>query len=261
MIHLSTSHPNSPEESFPGSPTLVWAQLIVVLTAPSLGALCGLWFWPGPLGATLYALCKLILYGIPVYILIRQLGFAGCVSYPFQGLFTQNAAIGLVSGLVIGCVILLLWVLVLAGRVNVAPVLDAMRDNGMTNALKFLAFAAWLCLANSLLEEIVFRWYVDTRLRIIGLPFAIAVPVSAFVFTLHHVIVLSAFFHWPLVLTGSLGVFGGGVLWSLLLRYSKSLSPSWISHALVDAAIMLIGWWVLSAAQVPHQVPHQVPQA
>lgn len=250
VIHLSTSNPVNPDGATSGDPELAWVQLLVVLIAPSLGALSGLWLWPGPVGGTLYALCKVVLYGVPLYLLIKRLGFRGLLARPFQGCTRRSTAIGFVTGAIAGVTILLLWLFVLSGRVNVTYVLEAMQANGMTAVLKFLAFAAWLCLVNSLLEEIVFRWYVDERLLKIGLPFAFALPISASIFTMHHVIVLSAFFNWPLVVIGSVGVFSAGALWSLLLRRSNSLAPGWISHALVDAAIMLVGWWILRSAQL-----------
>ena len=246
MIHLSTLNPLILEDEPPTRPAAAWIQLLIVIIAPSLGALSGLWIWPGPVGGTLYALCKVLLYGIPLVILFRRLGLLGIASWPFQGWTARGSAAGLVSGLVIGLFILALWWFVLSGRVNVTALLDAVKKNGMTERLRFLIFATWLCVINSLLEEIVFRWYVDSRLQRIGVPFLYALPLSALIFTIHHVIVLSAFFDWPLVLMGSLGVFTGGVLWSLLLRRYKALSPGWISHALVDVAIMVIGWWILT---------------
>ena len=62
------------------------------------------------------------------------------------------------------------------------------------------------------------------------------------VFTAHHVIVLVAQFDWPIALLGSLGVFIGGATWSwLYLRY-RSIWPGYVSHAIADAAIFIIGY-------------------
>ena len=128
-----------------------------------------------------------------------------------------------------------------------------MIQNGMENPLKFWVFAAWLCVINSLLEEVVFRWYVDTRLKSIGISTAVLLPISASIFTAHHIIVLSAYFSWPLVVLGSVGVFCGGLIWSLLRLTFTTVLPGWISHALVDVSVVLIGWSILASSALPNQ--------
>ena len=222
-------------------------QLAIVIVAPSLGALSALWIWPGPVGGALYALCKLVLYGVPLWILWRQLGVFRLLAWPFSQARSSVLLAGLISGGVIGAGIWLLWKFVLAGRADVTPLIDVMIQNGMDNPLKFWVFAAWLCLVNSLLEEIVFRWYVDTRLESIGFSIVLVLPVSAFIFTAHHIIVLSAYFSWPLVVLGSAGVFCGGVIWSVLRMRYATLLPGWISHALVDVSVVVIGWSILES--------------
>ena len=111
----------------------------------------------------------------------------------------------------------------------------------MDGATAFWLFAAWLSLGNSLLEEFVFRWFVDGRLDRLGTPFALALPISGLIFTAHHVIVLAAYFDPLMVLLGSVGVFIGGLTWSWSLRRWGSLLPGWISHAIVDIAIFIVG--------------------
>ena len=65
---------------------------------------------------------------------------------------------------------------------------------------------------------------------------------AALAFTAHHVIVLAAQFNWPISVLGSVGVFIGGAAWNwLYLRY-RSIWPGYVSHALVDAAIFIIGY-------------------
>ena len=106
---------------------------------------------------------------------------------------------------------------------------------------------------NSLLEEVVFRWYVETRLKSIGISTAVLLPISASIFTAHHIIVLSAYFSWPLVVLGSVGVFCGGLIWSLLRLTFTTVLPGWISHALVDVSVVLIGWSILASSALPNQ--------
>ena len=242
---MSTS--NLFDGEYPSTQGISLLQLGIVVAAPSIGALSALWLWPGAVGGVVYAICKVVLYGLPVWILWRGLGLGGLLALPFARPSRKVLATGFISGSLIGAVIWMIWGFLLAGRVNATPLIEVMIQNGMNNPLKFWVFAAWLCLMNSLLEEVVFRWYVDTRLASIGLPRPLVLPLSATIFTAHHVIVLSAYFSWPMVVLGSTGVFCGGVIWSLLRMRFSTLLPGWISHAIVDIAVVLIGWSILGS--------------
>lgn len=235
------------------SPGPALLQLAIVVAAPSLGALSALWIWPGAVGGVVYALCKVVLYGIPLWILYRKLGVVRLLLWPFSQASRGVLLAGLGSGALIGFGIWLLWEALLSSGTNTTPLIDVMIQNGMENPLKFWVFAAWLCVINSLLEEVVFRWYVDTRLKSIGISTAVLLLISASIFTAHHIIVLSAYFSWPLVVLGSAGVFCGGLIWSLLRLTYTTVLPGWISHALVDAAVVLIGWSILASSTLPNQ--------
>ena len=47
------------------------------------------------------------------------------------------------------------------------------------------------------------------------------------------------------MMLASAGVFVGGVAWSWLYRRSGSIWPGYLSHAIVDAAIMGVGYAAL----------------
>jgi membrane protease YdiL (CAAX protease family) len=101
----------------------------------------------------------------------------------------------------------------------------------------------WITL-NSLMEEYVWRWFVFRKFEVL-LGGKLAVPATALAFTAHHVIVLAAQFDWPIALLGSCGVFIGGTVWSwLYLRY-RSIWPGYVSHAIADAAIFIIGYTLI----------------
>lgn len=225
------------------NPTL--GLLLMVAAAPSIGALSALWLWPGSVGSTIYALCKVVLYGIPAIVAWCTLTRADIREGIRRGLRTAPILYAIVSGLVIGGGILLLWFTLLAERSDTVKLVDVVTETGLDQQLRYWAFAAWLCIGNSLLEEFVFRWFIDSRLRILGVPPIFALGLSAAIFTMHHVIVLAAFFDPPLVILGSAGVFVGGVIWSWSLRHWQSLLPAWISHALIDVAIFLVGASIL----------------
>ena len=224
------------------------ALLVLVVLAPSLGALSALWLWPGGLGSAIYAACKLVLYGIPAIFAFRTLTRNDLRAGIDRGLKPAPMLFGVASGFAIGGGILALWFGVLANAVDTSQLVAVVRESGLDDPLKFWVFAAWLCIGNSFLEELVFRWFIDTRLRSLDTPSMVAVPLSAAFFTMHHVIVLAAYFDAPAVLFGSAGVFTGGLIWSWSLRRWNSLIPGWISHAIVDLAIFVVGAAILGAA-------------
>ena len=215
--------------------------LLIVAIAPSIGSLAGLWIWPGALGSTVYAICKMLLYGIPACVAWRTISRTDLLSGFRRGTTPGAILLGTLSGLVIGGGIILFWFAGFRNTVDTDRLLVVMMESGLDQPVRFWLFAAWLCIGNSLLEEFVFRWFVDSRLKILGLPVFIAIPISALIFTIHHVIVLAAFFDLGIVVIGSAGVFIGGLIWSASLGLSKSVIPGWISHALVDLAIIVIG--------------------
>ena len=211
--------------------------LLPVVAAPTLGTLSALWFWPGPVGSTIYAACKIVLYGLPFLVWLRMQRS----QRPSFRTNSRGVVEGLLSGMVVGSFILGLWFIVLAGSIDTGPLQAVISENGLDQPAKFWLFAGWLCIGNSLLEEFVFRWFVDGRLRNLGLATPWILTVSAGIFTLHHIFVLAAYFGVTLTTLGSLGVFIGGILWSVLHLKISSLIPGWISHAIVDLAIVLVG--------------------
>lgn len=220
----------------------ILAILLPVVLAPTIGTLSALWFWPGALGSTIYAGCKAVLYGLPLIIWIKSRR----EQRPSFHIDAKWMLAGVGSGFLIAAVILALWFLILMASTDTSALIEVINENGLDGPLRFWMFAVWLCLANSLLEEIVFRWFVDTRLRALGMRWAAILPISAAIFTLHHIFVLGAYFDVTLTVLGASGVFIGGILWSILRMKSGSLVPGWISHALVDLAIILIGASILA---------------
>jgi len=221
--------------------TLILLSLVVL--APSVGSLAGLWIWPGPFGSGVYGLCKTVLYGVPAVVALRTLTRADIVVAARRG--SPHLSFALVAGLAAAGLTMAVWFGGLAAHSDTSKLVAVTTENELHEPLRYWIFAGWLCVVNSLLEEFVFRWFVDSRLRLLGLGSRILPPVSAAIFSLHHVIVLSAFFDAPLVVLGSLGVFGGGLTWSWMLARSGSIVPGWIMHGLVDLAIMVIGASVL----------------
>jgi membrane protease YdiL (CAAX protease family) len=125
------------------------------------------------------------------------------------------------------------------------------REVGITTPLRYVAFAAYIVLVNSLLEEYVWRWFVfehsEALLRSWGSRGASlgAALLSGLCFTLHHAVTFAVQMDAPLAALASFGVFTGGCLWSLCYRAFRSIWPGYLSHALVDLAALWIGWRIL----------------
>ena len=114
---------------------------------------------------------------------------------------------------------------------------------GIRSAAGYVALAMFYSLAHSLLEEYYWRWFVFGHCCRSLRP-TTAVLLSGVGFAAHHVLVLGAYFGYgsPLTWLFSAGIVIGGVFWAWLYRRSGSLIGPWLSHALVDAAIFVIGW-------------------
>jgi len=215
--------------------------LILVILAPSLGTLATLWWWPGTFGSAIYGLCKLVLYSVPAVVAWRTITRTQLVQGLRAGVRPAALLWGIGSGFVIGTVILVGWFGFLRGQLDLAALRDVVKANGLDEPARYWAMVIWMSVGNALLEEFVFHWFVDSRLKQLGLWIGLAIPISALIFTAHHVLVLMAYFPAIKTIVLSLGVFVGGLLWSWLLRRHGSLVPGYLSHILVDLAIFVVG--------------------
>ena len=71
---------------------------------------------------------------------------------------------------------------------------------------------------------------------------------AALIFMAHHIILLSVYLpehFWTLTIPLSLFIAIGGAIWSWLYARTGSLYAPWLSHALIDAAIAVVGWDVI----------------
>jgi membrane protease YdiL (CAAX protease family) len=123
---------------------------------------------------------------------------------------------------------------------------------GIDTPARFAVLAVFYALVHSFLEEYFWRWYVFSELRRFTRD-GTAIALSSLGFMAHHVIVLGLYFReaWWLTLLLSASVAIGGVVWAWLYRRSGSLLGPWLSHALVDAAIMAIGYQMIWGFAAP----------
>lgn len=155
----------------------------------------------------------------------------------------QTLLTGLVSGLIMGGGIITLYYALFSGRMNADALLA---KAGAYGAIEhFFLFATFLCVGNSGMEEYYWRWFIYRTLREF-MPVVPAVVVSALGFTLHHIVVLSAYFpSVRFVVLLNVGVFAGGCVWALIYENRRSVVGPWLSHCIVDAAIMVVAYDLL----------------
>lgn len=116
---------------------------------------------------------------------------------------------------------------------------------GITSPAHFFIFASVMSLGNSLMEEYVWRWFVFSKFKLL-LGVWPAIILSAFFFTVHHIVIMWNFGSLWLVFLGSIGLFTGAIIWACLYNKYNSIWPGWICHVAADTAIMWITWWIIT---------------
>ena len=194
---------------------------------------------------TLGALSKLVQFALPavwIWLVLRQPRGIGGVS-------TRDLFFGALSGLVILAACLGLYYSYIkhhpAFSASPQALGEKLKGLGADTPGGFLVVAVFYSLIHSLLEEYYWRWFVYGRARhYLGI--VRANLLSSLAFMAHHVVVINTFlpgeYFWSVTIPLSLCVAVGGVIWSFLYQRSGSLYGAWLSHALVDMAIMICGY-------------------
>jgi membrane protease YdiL (CAAX protease family) len=160
---------------------------------------------------------------------------------------------GLRMGMAFGCAVATLIIAtaqILRDSVLVdvpSRVAHKVAEFGTATPLRYLGLAAFLSLVHSLFEEYYWRWFVHARLRQ-WLAFAPAATLSSVAFATHHIFVLDFYLpgqFWTAAAPFTLAIAVGGAVWAWLYERSGSLIGPWISHMVVDAAIMAVGYKML----------------
>lgn len=234
-------------------PALTTADRIILLIALVLPTFIT-WIYfiqlkdaPQGLQQAVYAVVKLIQFGLPaLWVLLIQRQIRK---------FTRPPRWSLVAGIVFGLAVatgmaaLYFFVLKPAGLIEgpSTAVRTKVASFGVGSPLAFLMFGVFVSAIHSLLEEYYWRWFFFGQLtRACRLPLSIAI--SSLGFAAHHVLVLSLYFGWtsPLTWLFSLAIAIGGAFWAWLYYKSDSLAGPWLSHSVVDAAIFVIGYEMIT---------------
>lgn len=221
--------------------------LTLIAPAPSVGILVAFVFEQGPLGAALWGAAKVWLFGLPVawWLWVEKQPLS--LSPVKRGGWGMAWLTGLVmGGGIVGGYLLL-------GRPYINPQLlrDKLEPLGLSNPWVYIAGAAYWILINSVLEEYVFRWFVFRQCEVLlgGKRAMWAVAASGLVFTVHHTIAMGAYFPWWINAAASAAIFLAGAVWSwMYLRYRSVWIP-YISHAIADLAIFVLGYRILFPIQ------------
>jgi membrane protease YdiL (CAAX protease family) len=213
--------------------------LALLVPMPSIGTAMAMWWWPGAWGQAGYACCKLWVLLFPALWLIlveRQ---------PLSWSPARHGGIGVgaLLGIAIGMVIIGAYAALGRQLIDVSGFQEKARRLGFGSPGRFLGYAVYLVCVNSLAEEYIWRWFVFRQSEIVW-P-AAATLLAAFFFTVHHVIALAAQFGPALTIAASAGVFVGGWIWSWCYERYRSIWPGYVSHAIVDFAILFLGWKLL----------------
>jgi uncharacterized protein len=221
-----------------------WMALGLLVPAPTLGALTAFVVAPGSIGQAVYALCKLWILVLPlVWHFGVERGWSS-LSPLAREVRARALGEGLVLGAVFAGVVLAANALVGEQWLDSGSLREVLVRAGLTTPARYLAMALYIALANSLLEEFVWRWFVFRQVeRLVGPK--LGVPLAALGFTLHHIVVFAVQLGTELAVAGSIAVFVAGCLWSWLYARWRSIWPGWLCHALVDAAGLWIGWQLL----------------
>ena len=227
-----------------------WRPLIalfLIVPAQSLGVGAMLLVFPGVTGKMLGAVSRFWMLAFPVFWTLGIERRRPVLTLPTsRGLFA-----GILTGLPMFLIILGAYALV-AQNIDLQPLRNRARETGFDQPYLFLLVFVYIVFINSFLEEYVWRWFVFRQIELFvpagtgsmaGGSFAALG--SALLFTVHHVVALFAWVNFPIVVLGSVGVFLGALVWSLLFAKYRSLWPGYLSHVLADLAILVIGFDLL----------------
>lgn len=236
---LATSGPSA----VPAAARSSWWALLLLVPVPTVGAVVGLHLDPGPVGRAVWMACKVWLVAFPlVWWFVFERG-----SFSWSPMRHGGWKPGVITGLGFAAAILLGPSLVPAAMLDPEALRQLAAQSGFDTKTAFIALAIGLSFGNALIEEVIWRWFVFVKAEpIFGRRHRYgAVVASGLFFTLHHVVVLAAYFPPTVVVLGSLGVFLGGCTWSALYLRYRSVWPGYLSHVLADLAIFLVGWNLL----------------
>jgi uncharacterized protein len=209
----------------------------IALTAPftTLGAFISLFLAPGTLGVIGMVICQICFIG-------GAIAWSRFVDRQPLRIPPPKAVDWRVGGglslLMFAVIAISYWTL---GRLWIDPtvVQNGMAQGGLTNPMLFAIACIYFSFVNAFIEEYIWRRFMMYQCEKL-VSSQVAVFLSAFLFTTHHVVILLAYTKFPVVLGGSFGVFSAGVIWSWYYRRYRSIWGCYFSHVVADLALYLV---------------------
>jgi membrane protease YdiL (CAAX protease family) len=211
--------------------------LLLLIPTPSIGAASAMiWFPDSLLGTGIYAFCKIWLFCFPLlWLLLIDRQKASWSPVQKGGWLT-----GWISGLGVSFIIFLCFILLGNSLIDFTGFRQKMLTVGLAVPWKYILGSLYWILINSVLEEYVWRWFVVKQSEQLLSP-VMAILLSAFAFTIHHIVAMQVYFDWQTVTLCSFGIFIGGTIWSTMYLKYRSVWPGYLSHAIIDLCIFGIG--------------------
>lgn len=214
--------------------------LILFVPAFSIGVAMSLFIAPGFVGNSVFTAVKIWGIVFPL-VWVMKTNFKALRLPKFSWL---EAKVGLGLGIVMFGAIALAYLSV-GQAIELSEIRAKAAEVGITKPYLYLAGCVYWSFVNSLVEELTWRGFVVSQLKVL-VSANVAVVLAALFFTAHHSLALYGYTHnWLVVALGSLGVFLAGIVWAWCYNHYRSIIPGYISHILADIAIAIIGYRLL----------------
>ena len=219
----------------------LFLPVLAIVGAASFGILMTLYIAPNTIGKIVFSASKVLMLFLPILWVVYIDKKKVKISKPKS----QELWWGVISGLLIFVVIVGAYQLFGNSWIDNSLAQEKATALGITKPYIYFAGVVYWSFCNSLIEEYIWRWFIYLKLEKL-MPKVTAIFVCALLFTLHHIIALTAYTpDLRIVIIGSLGVFSGGFIWSLFYLKFRSLWGAYVSHILADLAIAFVGWQIL----------------
>ncbi len=204
--------------------------------------------------------CSILLSGKPIVFVVYVSGKTAQLAFPLVWTlaverktlgFPRRTTKGLMIGTLFGCVVVLFMLAVYhgvaAGNERFVAVANTVRlkldSYGVKSAADFYWAGSYFVILHTLAEEYYWRWFVFGKMRQSMIP-RLAIFLSGLAFAAHHVLLAKRYFgdQWGMVALFSASVAVSGMVWAWLYQRSGSLFAPWISHLIVDAGLVWIGF-------------------
>ncbi len=204
------------------------------------------WVPHGNAGRSAWFVTKIWIICYPLFF-FSMIGLGGLVRREDRRAAWPTWAVVIWTGLLTGVCISLIGCLMV-----ITPVGDIVKTNshnlvekaeglGFASRGRFLLVAAFITVLHSAMEEYYWRWFIYGHLRqMVGhWPGHL---IAAVAFTGHHLVLMSVLFPLPLALFLSFLVGLGGLIWTLMYEWQGTVLGCWLSHLVVDAFLMIVGY-------------------